>query len=365
MVIDVDEACTLDACQVPLPPDTPPRATVAPARPMPSAAEVKSATPVKIQPVEEEETPQRVTVAPALRVPSIFEARTAARATVEKPAVVQPAEEEEEFPEDDEDWVPTSSNGKQKSPNAIRSEITRFLATGAMTQTAFLKDIGCNSNSYGRFMRLKGTWNGTQNGVYWGAARFFERQKRKAEQEKREKRKAERAAGPGAAKRKRAEEADARKKAKGEGDQFLQRVSAIDVPENCPVYDSCAEIKVKMTAFFQTGVLTQTAFLKHIGCQSNQLQAFMAQPRADPQMMHDSQPGAASRIYQRAYRFFEQKRLMEGNPKSAARLKNEAMLAKKKAEIAQELSFCPALVAKYAGEGFGLRHDDGRRIVLG
>lgn len=43
-----------------------------------------------------------------------------------------------------------------------------------MTQAKFLVEIGeMNSNSFQRFMRLKGKWNGTQNGTYWGAVRFF------------------------------------------------------------------------------------------------------------------------------------------------------------------------------------------------
>ena len=77
----------------------------------------------------------------------------------------------------DDGWVPRNKQGNQKNCNIIRGEINRFLAKGSMTQTAFLLDISCNSNSYGRFMKLKGQWNGVQNGVYWGAARFFERTK--------------------------------------------------------------------------------------------------------------------------------------------------------------------------------------------
>ena len=52
-------------------------------------------------------------------------------------------------------FVCSGKQGNQKNCNVIRGEIGRFLAKGTMTQTAFLKEIGCNSNSYGRFMKLK------------------------------------------------------------------------------------------------------------------------------------------------------------------------------------------------------------------
>jgi transposase len=59
------------------------------------------------------------------------------------------------------------------SPESIRKKITMFLATKEMTQTQFLNDIGVNSTSLGRFMKLKGRENGRQNGTYGAAVRFF------------------------------------------------------------------------------------------------------------------------------------------------------------------------------------------------
>ena len=58
--------------------------------------------------------------------------------------------------------------------NEIRRKINAFLKTSRMTQTLWLKLIDCNADSYGRFMKLKGKFNGNHNGVYAGAARFFE-----------------------------------------------------------------------------------------------------------------------------------------------------------------------------------------------
>ena len=58
--------------------------------------------------------------------------------------------------------------------NEIRRKIKQFLTTARMTQTAWLRLLECNSNSYRRFMLQRGPFGGCHNGVYAGAARFFE-----------------------------------------------------------------------------------------------------------------------------------------------------------------------------------------------
>jgi len=52
------------------------------------------------------------------------------------------------MPWEEEDWVPTLSNGKQKSPNMIRNEFRKYLDTCGRTQTAVLKEIDVNSKSF-------------------------------------------------------------------------------------------------------------------------------------------------------------------------------------------------------------------------
>lgn len=165
-----------------------------------------------------------------------------------------PAAATKTFDSDDEDmfddWVPRNKQGNQKSCNVIRGEITRFLATGTMTQTAFLGEIGCNSNSFGRFMKLKGAWNGTQNGVYWGAARLFERQRRRQEWEEKN--------NPAAAKRKRAEAGTANQKKAKVGDELMNKLAAIEGSYvEGPIYDSCPEVRRKVTAFMKTTGISQ------------------------------------------------------------------------------------------------------------
>mgnify|MGYP002849372118 CR=1 FL=1 len=42
-----------------------------------------------------------------------------------------------------------------------------------------------------------------------------------------------------------------------------------------PVFDTVAEVRRKITAFLKTGVLSQTAFLKHLGVAPNSFGSFM------------------------------------------------------------------------------------------
>lgn len=47
--------------------------------------------------------------------------------------------------------------------NSVRQKISLLLSSKIMTQLDFLKEIGCSTDSLSRFMKLKGTWCGTNN----------------------------------------------------------------------------------------------------------------------------------------------------------------------------------------------------------
>ncbi len=76
--------------------------------------------------------------------------------------VVEDNEEDEKEDENeghDEGGEEESDHENEKakwSCGTIRSKISAFLAKKEMTQTKFLSEISCNSNSLGRFMKLKG-----------------------------------------------------------------------------------------------------------------------------------------------------------------------------------------------------------------
>eukprot|EP01050_Picozoa_sp_SAG11_P014258 SAG11_NODE_1737_length_4343_cov_2.762488_4_plen_219_part_00 len=147
-----------------------------------------------------------------------------------------------------------------------------------MTQTTFLQEIRCNSNSYGRFMSFKGAWQGAQNGVYFD--RFFERRARRAAWEKKN--------NPAAAKRKRQGAAAENQKKAKLGGEVLGKLAAVDYAE-VPIYDSCPEVRRKVNAFMKTAGMSQAAFLRAVAgggsvIAPNSFKSFMAAkpvPRTD------------------------------------------------------------------------------------
>jgi hypothetical protein len=222
------------------------------------------------------------------------------------------------------------------SCDRVRKMIADFLATKEMTQTEFLKRIHCNSNSYQRFMKLKGSTSGSGNGVYWGALDFFEARKQQEKEEK--------ARDPAKYKRKMAEQRDEKKVKKAKGDDLLDRMgkirsegegNAMFVDPHGAVYDNCDVVRKKIREFLAEGTVTLTGWLKFIGNVNNgSYQKFMS--------FTGKGAGAANATYVPAYWFFEQKRVMEGQPKSKARIEAEK---------------------NFGEDGYSLRNDDGKRWV--
>lgn len=243
---------------------------------------------------------------------------------------------EEEFDEDNPEWAKWDCD-------QIRRKIRAFLRKDEMTQTAWLRQCDINSNSYYRFMKLKGPYSGNDNQTFEFASIFFYRRERDAA-----KKKLAEKSKPVDKKRKAAEQLvekeKKQKKAKksSEGAELLQRIADTkleDEDENgdVPVFDDCDEIRRKINAFLRTGLVTKAAFLRALGnVNSNSLRSFLGLRRG-------AGSGAANVVYRKAFIFFEKKRILEGKKKSDKRLDNEAA---------------------QGPTGFPLRHDNGMRIVF-
>ena len=237
----------------------------------------------------------------------------------------------------------------------MRKKIATFLASKEMTQTAFLKACGgIAPNSYGNFMKLKGKWNGTQNGTFWGAQRFFLRRDA-------EKRAAAAMMPTAEKKRKREHQADEKAAKKTQLAELLQKVRALPGPEksvpcrppicakNCPgtaVYDTCDEVRKKSLELMAATGMTQSAFIKEIGCHPPSWNSFIKmKSRFD-----GHNPGAGNSCYWGAYNFLEKVRLVRGEKKSAKRL-------------AAEAKHPPREIFNIHG-GYRLKNDDGTRWVF-
>jgi len=235
---------------------------------------------------------------------------------------------DEESTDEDNDNYYFDSNKKQPSCNVIRGKIRAMLAEGDVKVTHWLKQINVNSNSYQRFMKLKGTWNGTGNGTYWGAMRYFKKQKKiKDSMSKNDKIKLKKS----------------KDKKNNENkiiiENMMNKIKKIekDYDNNGPIYDDCNEIRKKIKAFLGKGLMKHSQFFKILGenLQHNSFNKFMS---FGPERLS----GASNKTYRLAYHFFEKLRLSEGKTKTKKRLKNEAEFP----------------------DGFPLRHDDGRRFVF-
>ena len=167
---------------------------------------------------------------------------------------------------DDPRWVPRTASGNQRTPNSIRLAFQKYIDESPETQTAILKRIGVNSNSFRKFMNpatYASAWSATSNGTYWAAARLLEAERHRKKTAPRASRKRAPAAPPayaaappdsayaygyiasvpGAA----AWEAD-RKAAEGEAIDRMIRIMKIETGAHPSiVYDTCQQLVKKVS----------------------------------------------------------------------------------------------------------------------
>lgn len=192
------------------------------------------------------------------------------------------------------------------SCNVIRKKIQTFLATKEMTQTAWLKQLQVNSNSFGRFMKLKGTWNGVQNGTMEAATRFF---LNRVEEEKK-------TAGSAAGKKRKRSETSTKKTKGAALDVLMEKVAAESGSEETAVYSNCDEVRKQALEFIAEYACTQKRFLEAIGgVNSNSWNRFLK--------TKGKYQGASNSSYTCAYAFLEKVRKVKGTAKSAKRKKME------------------------------------------
>lgn len=233
--------------------------------------------------------------------------------------------------------------GKPITPGQVRSEIRQYLLESGSTQSKFLSDIGVNSNSYGKFMNgtYKDPWAACQNGTYEAACIFFAIKKLKdqildlesSDDKPTRKRAHDESGTNGGSSSSEPRQYVSQKKSRNVVDAELADILAVDVPSPCPVFANCDEVREMIREYLDTSGVTQSRWLKAIDVASNSLSRFLH--------MTGKGMGAGNSVYQIAWRFFEQKRILEGLPKSARRLEQEQ---------------------RWGESGFPLKHDDGHRL---
>ena len=231
----------------------------------------------------------------------------------------------EEMPWEQEGWVPRTSTGKVKSPNAIRNALQKYINESDKTQTYIINnELHVNNNTFRKFMNprtYKNQWSATQNGTYWAAAKLLEKRAYEQKQAKKQ------AKATAAAKKRKTTASDASnsptKKAKPtpktttkDMEAYMQKVQATALPvDGTAVYDSCPQVIQKINEFLKRDGVSKAAFCRILdNLNHNSLNRFLSSKKQD---------GAGMVAYERAYWFLEKMRLLEHQPKSKARLTNE------------------------------------------
>ncbi|EQC31205.1 hypothetical protein SDRG_11128 [Saprolegnia diclina VS20] len=215
-------------------------------------------------------------------------------------------EDSEDDPDDDEYRLMLRHKW---SCQAIRSKIQKFLATKIMTQTAFLKEISANSNSYQRYMKLKGQYGGSDNQT--AAAKEAAKLAKKAAP-KRKKTTSDETQDD--------DDAPLAKKPKSTttkltGADRLAQIEAVTLPDTEFVYDDCDDVRSHLQQFFLAKECSQVALAAHFDLSVGSIRKFLA--------MHGKREGSGSIVYKAAYFFFEKLRILEQRPKSTKRQRME------------------------------------------
>ncbi|GLE01841.1 hypothetical protein PINS_up010679 [Pythium insidiosum] len=231
-------------------------------------------------------------------------------------------EEEECSDDDDDDDELFDRLAQQYNCNVIRREIQRFLAEKTMTQTAFLRTIEANSNSFRRFMGYKQPYQGSDNSTYEGALKFFHKLELKtgrkigvARRGKAATTTAATTSSTASARGTNKQPKMSRAEQKAQEQQFLDKIDAVTLEEPVYVFDDCDVVRKNIYDLLASNKVTQSTLLRHLDVNSNSLRRFLTSK--------GKREGCSNGVYLKAYRFFEQLRIAEGRPKSKRRQQNE------------------------------------------
>ncbi|CAD0110173.1 unnamed protein product [Aureobasidium uvarum] len=201
------------------------------------------------------------------------------------------------------------------SCTVVRGKIKRFLEAGEMRVGQFCDAIGVSGNAYRRFMAQNGKFAGEGSETYQNAWLFFK--KREMAGLKIPTKKQKTATGASSSSTSFA----------AENKNAVTDISNIHLDDDAvEVYDSCDEIRKKISAHLRKPNVTAAQFCRDLltqyhsskkppQIQSGQLTKFRGYKGADT--------GNTSCVFYAAYVFFEKVRLAEGKPKSKHRVEME------------------------------------------
>ncbi|KAI1213571.1 uncharacterized protein F4807DRAFT_411649 [Annulohypoxylon truncatum] len=252
--------------------------------------------------------------------------------------------------------IDTDGMAMDKTCKQVRALINKLLDNGIMKKTEFCAAVGCRPVNLNTFLSKSGSMDGQFSNVYDGAWAWFKQRELAGLKMPDVKRR--RTAEANAAARAAASTSGA---ASGPGSRGASRAMAPSTPvvdisnvhlpgeetDEVPVYDTCDEIRKKITKHLQTPGVTAAQFCRDIYAQLSHpsIKPFQSKQLNDFRNKKGPNAGCMSKVFYAAYVYFEKKRIAEGKPKSQHRLNMERIWADK--------------------GGFDLEHDDRCGVWVG
>lgn len=226
--------------------------------------------------------------------------------------------------------IDVSGEPMTENPDQIRRKINRLIENGGMGVGEFCNTIKVSDNAYRRFVSQSGKTKGVQSDVYVAAAIYFRQReiaglKLPTASSKKAKTTSQASAGAKAS-------SGASNGGGGggggapDGGDWRQIELPGEATDSVPVYDTCADVRRKISAHLREPKITQAQFCRDLyaqlhgpekgaSIQTSQLQRFRRGSGANE--------GGDSKVFYAGYVFFEKKRLAENKPKSKKRQEME------------------------------------------
>jgi hypothetical protein len=233
-----------------------------------------------------------------------------------KPASKKRKSTEDHAPAEPVDLDDIDLDGEPLDANCdqVRRKITKFLDSGAMTKTAFAKEIGVSAKSLGGFLGVSGRHQGSGFAAYPAAWEFFKKREIAGVKLPVKKQKTSSA---------------------GEASSAAAKPVTIDISDvvlpgeeddDVAVFDTCDEVRRKINAHLKKPGVTQAQFCRDIHAQLGPTRPdkpFQSSQLARFRNIKGALMGAKSPIFYGAYVFFEKQRIKTGKPKTKHRLEME------------------------------------------
>ncbi|KAK3941114.1 hypothetical protein QBC46DRAFT_110265 [Diplogelasinospora grovesii] len=208
----------------------------------------------------------------------------------------------------------------------VRRKINRVLDSGAITKTAFAKELGVSAKSLSGFLGEHGMYKGSGYAAYDSAWEFFEKRKMAGvPMPTVKKAKPTPSDHPSSSTTGISTSTSAAGKGKGVStapvdisDIYLDGEEEDDVS----VYETCDEVRRRINAHLKKPGVTQAQFCRDIYAQlhgPNKPSQIQSSQLARFRGMKGPNAGATSTVFYAAYVFFEKIRIKEGKPKTKHR----------------------------------------------